>query len=130
MRDEGIRNQKDPNYRWYVADIASFEAQRKQKTLSLNLVERKAERERLDAERLARENERLTQQGLAPLKTNEELEANTDKRPDIVLDQTAQMLADVLVTPPASPAPPVARDAPREGQGGNSPRKAPAPRAN
>jgi carboxyl-terminal processing protease len=110
-RDEGIRSQKDPDYRWYVADIAAFEAQRKQTSLSLNLAERKAERERLDAERLTRENERLTQQGKPPLKSNEELEAAVDERPDIVLAQTAEILADVLSTPPSSPAPPVARDA-------------------
>ncbi len=50
--------------------------------------------------------------GQAPLKSNEELEASTDKRPDIVLDQTAQIMGDILATPPASAAPAVARDAP------------------
>jgi len=94
-----------------VSDISAFETQRKQKTLSLNLADRKAERERLDAERLARENQRLAQQGQPPLKSNEELEASTEKRPDIVLDQTAQIMGDVLSTPPGSPAPAVARDA-------------------
>ena len=71
-----------------------------------------AERERLEAERLARENQRLSQLGQPLLKTNEELEASTEKRPDIVLDQTAQILADVIATPAASPAPAVARDQP------------------
>jgi carboxyl-terminal processing protease len=121
MRDEGVRNQKDPDYRWFISDISAFEAQRKQKMLSLNLVERKAERERLDAERLARENQRLTQLGKPVLKSNEELEASSDKRPDIVLEQTAQILGDVLATPAASPVPAVARETPAPAA-----RKAPA----
>jgi carboxyl-terminal processing protease len=112
MKDEGVRSQKDPDYKWLVSDISAFETQRKQKTLSLNLAERKMERERLDAERLARENQRLAQQGKPPLKNTEELEASTDKRPDIVLDQTAQIVGDILATPPASPTPAVARDTP------------------
>jgi hypothetical protein len=87
----------------------------------LNLVERKAERERLDAERLARENQRLTQLGKPVLKSNEELEASSDKRPDIVLEQTAQILGDVLATPAASPVPAVARETPAPAA-----RKAPA----
>jgi carboxyl-terminal processing protease len=110
IRDEGVRSQKDPDYRWLVSQVGAFEAERKQKTLSLNLADRKAERERLDAERLARENQRLTLLGKPVLKSNEELEASADKRPDIVLDQTAQVVADILAAPPASPAPAVARD--------------------
>lgn len=110
MKDEGARTQKDPNYRWLVSDISAFETQRKQKTLSLNLVERKAERDRLDAESLARENQRLSQQGQPVLKSNEELQASAEKRPDIVLEQTAQILGDILAAPPVSPTPAVARD--------------------
>jgi len=120
MKDESARSQKDPNYRWLVADISAFETQRKQKTLSLNLAERKAERDRLEAESLARENERLSAQGQPALKSNEELQASAEKRPDIVLDQTAQILADILAIPPGTPAPAVARE-------GREPARKPAP---
>jgi len=120
MKDESARSQTDPNYRWFVADISAFETQRKQKSLSLNLAERKAERDRLESESLARENQRLTQQGQTALKSNEELQASAEKRPDIVLDQTAQILGDILAIPPSAPAPAVARDS-------REPRKA-APR--
>ncbi|MET0293334.1 MAG: hypothetical protein ABW136_13330, partial [Steroidobacteraceae bacterium] len=51
-------------------------------------------------------------QGQPQLKSNEELEASTEKRPDIVLDQTAQILGDVIATPAAAPAPAVARETP------------------
>ncbi|MEP7313433.1 MAG: carboxy terminal-processing peptidase [Pseudomonadota bacterium] len=108
-RDEGVRSQKDADYKWLVADIASIEDLRKQKTLSLNLQERQAERTRLDAERLARENSRRMSQGKPLLKTLEELEAaddkpdaaktEADKPPDILLDQAAQIMADIVVGP-------------------------------
>jgi carboxyl-terminal processing protease len=111
QRDEDARSQKDPDYRWLVEQVSAFENERKQKTLSLNLEKRKAERERLDAERLARENQRLAQHGQPPLKSNEELEANAEQRPDIILDQTAQILADILEAAKASgPQPAVARE--------------------
>ncbi|RYG62986.1 tail-specific protease, partial [bacterium] len=110
--DEGVRGQKDPDYKWLVSQVAAFDAERQQKTLSLNLDQRKAERERLDGERLARENQRLGAQSKPLMKSNEEMEQNSEKRPDIVLDQTAQILGDILQSGPAAPPPAVARETP------------------
>jgi len=60
--EEKARADKDPDYRWLVADLAANNAVRKQTSLSLNLQQRKAERERLDKDRLARENARRAAQ--------------------------------------------------------------------
>jgi carboxyl-terminal processing protease len=92
--EEKVRADKDPDYRWLVADLAAAETMRKQTSLSLNLQERKAERERLEKERLARENTRRAAQNLPALKTSEELAEA--KFPDTVLDQAAEVMSDMV----------------------------------
>ncbi|HEX5161432.1 MAG TPA: carboxy terminal-processing peptidase [Steroidobacteraceae bacterium] len=92
--EEKQRADKDPDYRWLVADLAANDAVRKQTSLSLNLQQRKAERERLDKDRLTRENARRAAQNLPPLKTAEEL-ADV-KFPDTVLDQAAEVMTDMV----------------------------------
>ncbi len=122
-KEEDTRNQKDADYQWLVGDIGALEQLRKQKSLSLNLAERKAERTRQDAERLARENQRRVAQGKAPLKALDEPDTEDgapvpaaakekEKAPDILLDQAAQIMADVVVASTPAPAPTVvAKDA-------------------
>jgi carboxyl-terminal processing protease len=92
--EEKTRAERDPDYRWLVADLAAAEAMRKQTSLSLNLQERKTERERLEKERLARENTRRAAQNLPPLKTSEELAEA--KFPDTVLDQATEVMSDMV----------------------------------
>jgi len=92
--EEKVRADKDPDYRWLVADLAAAETMRKQTSLSLNLQERKTERERLEKERLARENTRRAAQNLPALKTSEELAEA--KFPDTVLDQAAEVMSDMV----------------------------------
>jgi len=92
--EEKVRADKDPDYRWLVADLAANDAVRKQTSLSLNLQQRKAERERIDKERLTRENARRTAQNLPALKTSEELA--DAKFPDTVLDQAAEVMTDMV----------------------------------
>jgi carboxyl-terminal processing protease len=92
--EEKTRAERDPDYRWLVADLAAAEAMRKQTSLSLNLQERKTERERLEKERLARENTRRAAQKLPPLKNSEELAEA--KFPDTVLDQAAEVMSDMV----------------------------------
>ena len=113
-KEEATRGQNDADFRWLVADIGAIEALRKQKSLSLNLAERKAERTKLDADRLARENQRRVAHGKPPLKSLADSESEEDedkaaasgaaasKGPDILLDRAAQIMADVvLATAPA-----------------------------
>ena len=92
--EEKARADKDPDYRWLVADLAANDAVRKQTSLSLNLQARKAERERMEKDRLARENARRAAQNLPPLKTSEELA--DAKFPDTVLDQATEVMTDMV----------------------------------
>ena len=92
--EEKARADKDPDYRWLVADLAANDAVRKQTSLSLNLQQRKAERERIEKERLARENARRAAQGMPALKNSEELA--DAKFPDTVLDQAAEVMTDMV----------------------------------
>jgi carboxyl-terminal processing protease len=92
--EEKTRADKDPDYRWLVADLAAADQMRKQTSLSLNLQTRKAERERVEKERLGRENARRAAQNLPAIKTSEEL-ADV-KFPDTVLDQATEVMTDMV----------------------------------
>ena len=94
MTEEDQRAQKDPDYRWLVANIAAIDTLREQKTISLNLAARKEERAQQDQQRLARENSRRASKGLPPVKTVEEIE-KTDE-PDIVLVQASEIMGDMV----------------------------------
>jgi carboxyl-terminal processing protease len=92
--EEDARAQRDPDYRWLVANIAADESLRARRTISLNLKERQAERVRLEAERLQLENDRRKAKGLPAVKTIEELE--NAEAPDIVLSQATEVMADMV----------------------------------
>ena len=83
----------DPDFRLLLADLDSFEKVRTQKKLSLNLKTRIAEREQMEKERMARENERRTARGLKPLTSLADL--NGAEPPDAVLSETAEIAADL-----------------------------------
>jgi carboxyl-terminal processing protease len=103
--EEKSRADRDPDYRWFVADLAAADALRKQTSLSLNLQKRKEERERIDRERLTRENARREAQKLPPLKNSEELA--DAKFPDTVLDQATEIMTDMVTgLRPLQPAQP------------------------
>ena len=103
--EENARQQRDPDYRWLVSDIAALNQIREQKLLSLNLDKRKAERTRLENDRLDRENSRRSARAETPLKAISELDGS--KLPDVVLDQSAEVMVDMLkTTTPAKPAKP------------------------
>ena len=112
VSDEDSRAQRDPDYRWLVADIAAIDNIREQHTISLNLNARREERVREDHERLQRENDRRVAKGEPALKSIEEL----DKAdlPDVVLAQAAEIMADMVsgVRPTAAP---VGRETARRG---------------
>ena len=110
------RAANDPDFRALQADVTAVAELRAQKSVSLNLEQRKREREQLDASRLARENERRAAQGLPALKSLEELEAAEDT-PDAVLAETVQIAADQLFLESTTPAQ-LTQHAPT-GRGGN-----------
>ncbi|WP_290890130.1 carboxy terminal-processing peptidase [Arenimonas sp.] len=101
----------DPEFTWWSEDVAKFRADRERKSLSLNEAERRAERDRLEAERQARAAERkalgldqdqlsraddgltASERSVAQQAAEEEL-AKT--RPDPLLRESAAILADAL----------------------------------
>jgi len=92
--EESSRQNRDPDYRWLVNDIAALDALRQQKTISLNIEARRAERTRLEAERLERENARRAARAEKPLQAIADLDAS--KQPDVILDQSAEVMVDML----------------------------------
>jgi hypothetical protein len=68
---------------------------RSQKTLSLNLKTREAERKRQESERLERENAWRAAHDVKPVKTLEEIK--DDAAAGIILDEAAQIAADLAV---------------------------------
>ena len=89
MHDQRVA--ADPDFRYTAEEIAAVEALRNEKSVSLNLEKRKAEREERTKEQLARENERRTAQGAPPLKSVDEVK----DPPDAILSEAAQIAADL-----------------------------------
>jgi carboxyl-terminal processing protease len=94
------RRSVDPDFRFLLGDIEAIDSRRSRKTVSLNLETRREENQRFEEERLARENARRTAQGLDPLATLEELDA--DEAPDILLREAAAVVADLAEVPEAT----------------------------
>ena len=101
-RAHAERMQTDPDLKELSGDAEAVEKMRLAKTVSLNLATRKAEREQLDAERLARINTRRAAHAEAPLKSLEDLKP--DEEPDANLEETAQIVTDLgqLLQSPAT----------------------------
>jgi carboxyl-terminal processing protease len=81
----------DADFRYTAEEIAAIEALRNEKTVSLNLQKRQAEREARSKEQLARENERRAAKGEAALQAVEEIK----DPPDAILAEAAQIAADL-----------------------------------
>ena len=78
-----------------LGGIADIEEIRARKTVSLNIENRRTEREESMARRLERENTRRAALQLEPLENVEALEAM--QTPDIQLDQAAEIITDLAV---------------------------------
>lgn len=111
LAQHAARVAKDPEFAWWADDVATFRAERDKKTLSLNETERRAERDRLEAQRKEREAQRkaagLDADALA--RADDGLSANersvteqaadeeaAKTRPDPLLRESAAILADAL----------------------------------
>ncbi len=103
------RTKDSADFRYLHDDIQALETMRSQKTLSLSLKVREAERKRQDSDRLARENAWRAAHDVAPLKSLEELK--DDSAATILLDETAQIAADFAVMSPRKAGPTQARRA-------------------
>ena len=107
------RVRADREFQWWKEDVAQFRAERAKKTISLNEAERRAERDRNEARRLARIAERKAlglsadpldddgaDDGLQASERNIAAEAAREKRaeerPDPLLRESAAILADAV----------------------------------
>src|SRR5690606_26192982 len=94
---EALRNAQtqeaanDPQFGFLLDEIAAIERVRDQKTVSLNLEARKAERQEIEQEQLTRENARRAAVGLEPIATLEDLDTSVDVPGEILLDQAARV---------------------------------------
>jgi carboxyl-terminal processing protease len=93
LHEERTANSADFHY--LHDDIAALDAMRSQKTVSLNIKTREAERKRLDDERLQRENTWRAAHGVKPVKSLEEIK--DDATAGILLDEATQIAADMSV---------------------------------
>jgi carboxyl-terminal processing protease len=94
LHEERTANSAD--FRYLHDDIAALDAVRSQKSLSLNIKTREAERKRLEGERLDRENAWRTAHDMKPVKSLEEIK--DDPAAAILLDEASQIAADLAVT--------------------------------
>jgi carboxyl-terminal processing protease len=95
------------DFKYLREDIAALDAMRSQKTLSLNLNTREAERKRLESERLARENAWRAAHDVKPAASLEEIK--DDATAGILLDEASQIAADLVVVSAKRAAPTQAR---------------------
>ena len=93
LHEERTANSAD--FRYLHDDIAALDAMRSQKTLSLNLKTREAERKRLESERLERENAWRSAHDVKPVKSLEEIK--DDAAAGILLDEASQIAAYLSV---------------------------------
>jgi carboxyl-terminal processing protease len=94
LHDERTGGSED--FKYLREDIAALDAVRNQKTLSLNLKNREAERKRQESERLARENELRAARSEPPYKSLEEIK--DDAAAGIILEEATQIAGDLAVT--------------------------------
>ena len=87
------RSTTDPDFNHLVNNIAAVGTLRNREAISLNLQVRTDEREQLQAQQLARENERRLALGLEAFTNVEELE--TRESADVLLDQATGVVADM-----------------------------------
>ncbi len=96
-RSHDKRSASDPDFLSLLGDVAAFDRLRQQKSVSLNLKARQAEREQLDKERLARENARRAALGEQPMSKIEDIKDN--ETVDAILGEATQIVADMTNLP-------------------------------
>jgi carboxyl-terminal processing protease len=105
LHDERTANSAD--FRYLQADIAALVAMRSQKSLSLNLKTREADRKRQESERLERENAWRTARDMKPVKALDEIK--DDAAAGILLDEASQIAVDLATVAGHAPKPVQAR---------------------
>jgi carboxyl-terminal processing protease len=91
QREHDARIAGDPNFQFTVDEISALNKMRNEKSVSLNLAKRKAERTTRAADQLARENARRQSLGEPALKAATEIK----DPPDAILGEAAEITADL-----------------------------------
>ncbi len=82
-------------FRYLAEDIAHIRQEKTENAVSLQETVRKNERDQLEAQRLARVNERRKAKGLAPLKKGDTI-SRDDNAPDFLREEGTHVLADLI----------------------------------
>ena len=93
LYQERIKDNREFNY--LLSDIEEYKAEKDDKSISLNLAERKAEKEARKEKRLARANERLVAMGKEKIKSLDDLPEEL-RELDPFLDETARITFDFV----------------------------------
>ncbi len=102
-REHEARIASNPDFVALQGDVDALLNLRSQREVSLNLEQRRAERDAIDADRLQRENARRAARGIAPLTDIGALDQAD--APDVVLDEAVEIAADAAQLPaPTDPA--------------------------
>lgn len=83
----------DPDFRFLAADIEDYESLKHEKSVSLNLETRVAEREQREEQRVARENDRRKALGLPVIESADQIDQEI--LANAVLAETAEIVADL-----------------------------------
>jgi carboxyl-terminal processing protease len=96
-REHERRAESDAQFKLFLEDLSEAKVANAKDSVSLVLTVRAAERDRQEAERLTRENQRRAARGLPPLaKLADETKADRDSEPDVLLEESSQILVDTL----------------------------------
>ncbi len=101
--NQGERSKDDPNFQYLIEGIREIEEARARDSVSLNIDTRIAEREEERVRALQRENDRRAALGLEPLESLEDIDE--EERPDILLEQAAEIASDLASMREVPPAP-------------------------
>jgi carboxyl-terminal processing protease len=107
--EQSDRATHNADYQWLLASLTSLDAARQEKTVSLNLKQRQLERTAQDQGRLSQENTRRQADGLAPVKSVEDITVSDE--PDVILAQAADIMADGVAAKANRNAPEMAQQA-------------------
>ncbi len=89
------RAKADPNFQYLLQYIEEGRESRSQESVSLSIDERRADRETNRVRALELENERRLALSLEPIESLEDLD--DEERPDVQLDQAADIVTDLAV---------------------------------
>jgi carboxyl-terminal processing protease len=102
LQRHAARMTSDPDLKELIAEAASVEELRKEKSISLSLAKRRVERDRLESERLARLNVRRAAHGEEPVKSLEDLKP--DEQPDANLAEASRIVVELGQAMQSTPA--------------------------